>query len=201
LGRFGATSQVESLPVTDHGLDAVRATLRKMAAIIRKYSSDATTVNFARTICVTAGVRDQRKARRQCITALQNWVRDHIAYFYDPLDTELLQTPPQTLTIGTGDCDDKTILLMAALRSIGYDTELLAVGGIGRGWDPNPGNPIDPTQPPPFSHVLGAVKLNGTETGHLPPFLDGWCVLETIVAGAAPGYKPPGVRVLMPFHV
>jgi hypothetical protein len=200
LGRFGTVSQMESLPVTDGGLDAVRATLRKMAAIVKKYSSDATTLNFARSLCVAAGVRDQRQARKQCITVLQNYVRDHIAYFYDPRNTELLQTPPQTLTIGTGDCDDKTILLLAALESIGYETELLAVGGVGRGWDPNPGNAADPTAPPPFSHVLGAVRF-GSLNGRLPPFLDGWLTLETIVAGAQPGYKPPGVRVIMPFHV
>jgi transglutaminase-like putative cysteine protease len=200
LGRFGATSQLESLPLTDGGLDAVRATLRKMAAIIRKYASDATTANFAREICLFAGVRDQRQSKRLCIVALQNWVRDHIAYFYDPRNTELLQTPPQTLHIGTGDCDDKTILLLAALESIGYETELLAVGGVGRGWSADPGNPADPSQPPPFSHVLGAVRF-GPLTGKLPPFLDGWLTLETIVHGAAPGYKPPGVRVIMPFHI
>jgi hypothetical protein len=103
LGRFGTVSQMESLPVTDGGLDAVRATLKKMAAIIRKYASDATTLNAARSICVSAGVTDQRQASKRCITLLQNWVRDAVAYFYDPRDTELLQTPPQTLHIGTGD--------------------------------------------------------------------------------------------------
>ncbi len=200
LGRFGTVSQMESLPLTDGGLDAVRATLKKMAAIIRKYSSDATTLNAARTLCVQSGVTDQRQARKKCIATLQGWVRDHIAYFYDPRDTELLQTPPQTLAIGTGDCDDKTILLLAMLMSIGYDTELLAVGGSGRGWGPDPGNPMDPSQPPPFSHVLGAVRF-GPLNGRLPPFLDGWLTLETIVAGAQPGYKPAGVRVIMPWRI
>lgn len=200
LGRFGTVSQIEDLPATDNGLDAVRATLRKMAAIIRKYSADATTLNMARALCVDAGVTDQRQARKTCITVLQNFVRDQIAYFYDPRTTELLQTPPQTLAIGTGDCDDKTILLLAMLESIGYETELLAVGGIGKGWDPSPGNPVDPAQPPPFSHVLGAVRY-GPLTGRLPPFLDGWLTLETIVHGAQPGYKPPGVRVIMPLNL
>lgn len=195
LGRFGATPsyQQESLPVTDNGIDAVRATLRKMAAIIRKYSTDATTANWARSLCVAAGVRDQRQQRRQCITVLQNWVRDHIAYFYDPRHAEWLQTPPQTLSIGTGDCDDKTILLLAMLESINYETQLLALGGRGRGWDPSPGNAQDPLQPPPFSHVMGAVRCSTARNGWLP--------LETIVTGAQPGYMPTGVHVLMPFHV
>lgn len=200
LGLFGVTSQVESLPETDNGLDAVRATLRKMAAIIRKYSTDVTTLNAARAVITGCGIRDFRSEKRQAITCLQNAVRDGIVYVYDPRNAELLQTPPQTLAIGTGDCDDKTILLMAMLESCGQQTELLAVGGSGQGWQADPGNPDDPSAPPPYSHVLGAVRY-GPLTGRLPPFLDGWLTLETIVPGAAPGYKPPGIRVLMPWRI
>lgn len=200
LGRFGATHQVESLPVTDNGLDAVRATLSKMAAIIRKYRTDVTTLNWARQLIVACGIKDLRQSKRAAITCLQNWVRDHIVYVYDPNGAELLQTPPQTLAIGTGDCDDKTLLLLAMLESIGLETELLGVGGSGAGWASDPGNPSDPSLPPPYSHVLGAVRY-GPMTGRLPPFLDGWLTLETIVPGAPPGYKPPGIRVLMPWRI
>lgn len=199
LGRFGLTAQTESLPETDGGLDAVRATLAKMAAIVRKYSSDATTLTAARNIAVAAGVKDTRTQRKQAINALQGWVRDTIAYFHDPRQAELLQTPPYTLSVGTGDCDDKTILLAAMLESIGFETELLAVGGTGQGWDPSCDGP-DPYTPPSFSHVLGAVRY-GPMTGKLPAFLDGWLTLETIIAGAPPGYKPPGIRVYMPWRI
>lgn len=198
LGRFGATHQVESLPVTDNGLDAVRATLVKMRAIIRKYRTDVTTGRTARQLIVSCGIKDLRAQKKQAITCLQNWVRDQIIYVYDPNGAEWLQTPPETLSIGTGDCDDKTILLLAMLESIGFDTELLAVGGNGAGWQINPGP--DTGQPPPYSHVLGAVRF-GALTGRLPPFLDGWLTLETIVPGAPPGYRPPGIRVLMPWRI
>lgn len=199
LGRFGATHQVESLPVTDNGLDAVRATLGKMRAIIRKYRTDVTTGRFARQLIVGCGIKDLRQSRKQAITCLQNWVRDHIVYVYDPNGAEWLQTPPETLSIGTGDCDDKTLLLLSLLESIGFETELLAVGGSGAGWQADPGNVQDPASPPPYSHVLGAVRY-GPTTGRLPPFLDGWLTLETIVPGAPPGYKPPGIRVIMPWR-
>lgn len=192
-GAGDTPAQVESLPITDGGVDAVRATLRKMSAIIRKYSSDVTTLNAARHILVMAGLADQRPQKKLAITALQNWVRDHIVYVYDPREVELLQTPPQTLSIGTGDCDDKTILLLAMLESINFETELLAVGGVGSAWGNEPG------EPPNFSHVLGAVRF-GPVTGRLPPFLDGWLTLETIVPGAPPGYRPPGIRVIMPWR-
>lgn len=207
VGAFGETalsvpaagpSHLESLPTTDNGLDAVRATLRKMAAIIRKYSSDVTTLNAARTILVNCGIQDQRTSRKLAISCLQAWVRDNIVYVYDPADAELLQTPPQTLSIGTGDCDDKVMLLLAMLRSINFEVELLAVGGCGAGWAEVCS--ADPTVPPPYSHVLGAVRC-GALTGRGPEWLDGWLTLETIVAGAAPGYKPPGMQVVMAWRV
>jgi transglutaminase-like putative cysteine protease len=198
FGRFGLVSQLESLPVTDNGLDAVRATLRKMAAIIRKYSSDVTTLNTARQILTANGITDIRPQKKQAIAALQGWVRDHIVYVYDPRNTELLQTPPQTLSIGTGDCDDKTMLLLAMLESVGFTTELLAVGGTGAGWQSDCGGSTG--APPPYSHVLGAVRY-GALTGRYPKFLDGWVTLETIVPGARPGYMPPGVKVVMPYEI
>lgn len=195
----GRTVLVQTLPVTGNGLDAVRATLDQMVRLVRKYRSDQTTAETARMILRAGGITDQRAQRRQAITLLQNWVRDRIAYVYDPTETEWVQTPPKTLSLGTGDCDDKIVLLLALLESVGYNTELLAVGGEGQGWDPSCAPPA-PGMLPAYSHVLGAVRY-GPVTGRLPDFLDGWLTLETIVKGAGPGYKPPGVRVIMPRRV
>lgn len=195
----GTTAISDTLPMTAGGLDAVRKTLKMMAAIIRKYRSDQTTAETARNILRMGGIVDIRTQRRQAITLLQNWVRDRIAYVYDPRDVEWIQTPPKTLSLGTGDCDDKITLLLALLESVGFTTELLAVGGEGDGWDPT-GAAQAPGEPPAYSHVLGAVRY-GAMTGKLPPFLDGWLWLETIVKGANPGYKPAGIRIVMPYHV
>jgi transglutaminase-like putative cysteine protease len=112
---------------------------------------------------------------------------------------EYIRTPPETLKQGVGDCDDKTVLVLALLEGVGFETELLAVGGEGKGWDPSCYSGI-PGVPPAYSHVLGAVRF-GPQTGNLPPFLDGWLTLETIVAGKGPGWKPPGVRVIMPWRI
>lgn len=203
LGAFGdaesAVSLTDTLPVTDGGLDAVRKTLRMMAAIIRKYTSDATTGNAAREILISGGIRDIRAQRRQAIHLIHQWVRDNIVYVYDPLGVEQLQTPPQTLKIRTGDCDDKVILELTLLASVGFDTELLGVGGEGHGWDPACG-PQYPGGLPAYSHVIGGVKF-GRPTGRLPPFLDGWLTLDPIVRGSLPGWKPPGIRVIMPWHI
>lgn len=199
LQSLGAVAIVDSLPMTDGGLDAVRKTLKLMAAIVRKYGSDVTTVNTSTDILKGAGIRDLRLQRRQAIGILQAWVRDRIAYFYDPVDTELVRTPPETLKRGVGDCDDKTVLLLAMLRAVGFETELLGVGGEGRGWDPSCAPPI-PGGLPAYSHVLGAVKY-GKPTGRRPGFLDGWLILETIVPAAGPGWRPPGIRVIMPWRI
>jgi transglutaminase-like putative cysteine protease len=199
-----AVAITNTLPVTNGGLDAVRATLKYMAALVRKYRSDVTTLNTA-TAILRSGygglppITDMRTQRKQAITILQNWVRDKIAYFYDPRDTELVRTPPETLKRGVGDCDDKTVLLLAMLEAVGFTTELLGVGGEGKGWDPSCASPA-PGVPPAYSHVLGAVQF-GQPAGRLPPFLDGWLPVETIVSGKGPGWKPPGIKVIMPWRI
>ena len=228
LGFVGASPQdykVDSLPITDNGLDAVRATLKKMAALVRRYSADVTTGTHARNILRSGGITDVRKHRqaRSSVALLQHWVRDEIAYVYDPIDVEWIQTPPQTLSLGTGDCDDKAILLSAMLESVGFQTQFLAVGGVGPGWQSDTLGPTDGTyeesggaddipgenlsadgvpvgQAPPFSHVLTSVKL-GAPTGRRPWYLDGWTPLETIVDGAEPGWLPPGIAVILPWRV
>jgi len=200
LSSLGSIALSDSLPVTDNGLDAVRKTLKLMAALIRKYRTDLTTLNTATAVLRAGGITDMRTQKRTAIATLQGWVRDHIAYFYDPRETELVRTPPETLLRGVGDCDDKTVLLLSMLESVGFETELLAVGGLGQGWDPGCA-PQVPGQPPAYSHVLGAVRFGPLRGGNLPPFLDGWLMLETIVAGKGPGWRPPGIRVIMPWHI
>lgn len=195
---LGISSRLEPLPGGNNGLDAVRATLRKMVAIVRKYSSDMTTIATATGIIRQAGITDTRPQRYQVIKAIQNWVRDNIGYVHDPAGIEMLQTPPATLARGYGDCDDKTILICALLKALGFETELLGVGGVGAGWDT--GCEVDENGNPEYSHVLAAVRYGAT-TGKKPPFLDGWLTLETIVPGAAPGWFPRGVRVIMPARI
>lgn len=191
-----ASSQLSTLPVTDHGLDAVRSTLKQMVAIARRYRADVTTIDAASSLIRACGIADVRSQKLSVINCIQNAVRDHIVYVPDPNEVEMLQTPPRTLSRGMGDCDDKSILVATLLETLGFSTEFLAVGGVGDGW----GNDCADTDTPPYSHVLAAVQY-GPKIGKLPSFLDGWLTLETIVPGAPPGYFPPGVRVIMPARV
>lgn len=170
----------------------MRRTLRDMVAIVRKYRSDAGTINVARQVLTASGIRDVRSMKAAAITAEQQFVRDTIAYVPDPRDVEMLQTPPQTLSIGTGDCDDKSILVACLLETIGFTTRFMAVGGLGAEWA-NGGDDWcgSPDSTPPYSHVLAQVRMGGNS----------WLCLETIVAGAVPGWCPPGIDVLMVAHV
>lgn len=57
------------------------------------------------------------------------WVYDNITYEAEP-ETNLYddwQTPEETLILGTGDCEDFTILAMYLLDLIGIDSEMLLV--------------------------------------------------------------------------
>lgn len=178
---------LDTLPETDGGLDAVRKTLRLMVAITRKYRTDAACVNVARQILVARGIRDVRHEKPLSIRHLHCWVRDTIIYCPDPQDVELLQTPPQTLTIGTGDCDDKAMLVATLLATCGFATRFKAVGGVGSEWS---GNEADEGEDPGYSHVFAEVRL-GTR----------WLGLDTIVSTSTPGWEPPNIGCLMVAHV
>jgi transglutaminase-like putative cysteine protease len=162
------TSHLNELPP---GVNGVRATLKRMVAIVRRYKTDETTIGAARSILKAAAT--ERDTGRM-IAALQGWVRDKIMYVADPADLEMIQTPPRTLTIRTGDCDDKAILLATFLESVGLKTRFEAIGVNGG----------------PYSHVLLSVRYG-----------KGWLPLETIVPGAPPGWFPPDATCLMVAHV
>jgi hypothetical protein len=63
------------------------------------------------------------------IEAIHNWVRDTIRYVKDPVSQETLSYPEETAFNSlAGDCDDKTILEMALLGSIGLRSYPVVIG-------------------------------------------------------------------------
>lgn len=181
---------LDSLPGTDGGLDAVRKTLRDMVAIVRKYRTDVTSVTLARQILVSQGIRDARREKPACIRFLHCWVRDSIIYMPDPQEVEMLQTPPRTIEVGTGDCDDKAILLATLLATIGFATRFKAVGGVGAEWSGDENDEGGEADTVPYTHVFSEVRL-GTR----------WLPCDTIVANSTPGWEPPNIGCLMVAHV
>lgn len=62
------------------------------------------------------------------VNAVFEYVRDHIRYTRDPVYFESIATPDQVLSLGYGDCDDKSTLLAAMLESVGYATRFIVAG-------------------------------------------------------------------------
>lgn len=69
------------------------------------------------------------------------WVRDHIRYVKDPVDTleggrvngiEYLSTPRAVLRTASGDCDDQAVLLASMLGAIGHPSRFVAVAMNGK---------------------------------------------------------------------
>lgn len=177
LGALGALGDVEgsspvpfklgTIPSGDAG---VAATLRLMVDMVLQYRAAPVVRLTAQRLVSGCAERD-----RAChVRTLQGWVRDSITYLPDVRDVETLQTPDLTLSMGSGDCDDKAILLASLLESIGFPTRFCAVGVRGG----------------PFSHVSAQAMLG-----------KGWLNLETIVPGVAAGWFPPDASCLMLAHV
>jgi transglutaminase-like putative cysteine protease len=102
------------------------------------------------------GVRDGRDVRA-LTAALQGWVQQHIRYLREEPDT--LVHPARTLEWGVGDCDDMSILLGTALRSVRIPVRLVLLG-----WSKEPG-------PIPLRHVYTEAQVEGR-----------WTPLETVRA-------------------
>lgn len=137
-----------------------------MVALARKYQRDVTLVRKARDITD----RCPERAARAQVQCLQAWVRDHIKYVNDPRLIEMLQTPVETLRIGTGDCDDKATLLATLLETMGFTTRFVAVA------EDVPGVQAQ------YNHVMAQVRLG-------PSFVN----LETILPGVGVGWFPSNI--------
>ena len=62
------------------------------------------------------------------ISALLRWVQRNIRYTMDIRGVETIQTPPNTLRLKAGDCDDMSMLLASLLESVNHPTRFVAIG-------------------------------------------------------------------------
>jgi len=162
LGRLSPPSALSGIP---DGVAGTRATLKIMSRLVKQFKVDAGLNLYTLDLLRSFGVKQYDEAGE--IRALQNFVRDAIAYRKDIEGIETVRDPTITLEYGAGDCDDKSVLLCTLAATVGYETEFIALGFDGEY----------------FSHVMGAVRL-GTR----------WIPCETIVPGVQPGWFPQGVR-------
>lgn len=157
------THTLQALPNSQSG--ATRQTLYVMREITRYWRKHPRIRDLAKRI-----VRRCPEKHWPCqLARLHAWVRDRVKYMRDVRGVETVQTPDKTLADGSGDCDDKSVLLAALIESIGHPARFVAVG-------PHPGT---------FSHVLVEARLGPR-----------WVPLETTEKWPM-GRAPRGVKSRM----
>lgn len=63
--------------------------------------------------------------------AVYQWVRERVKYWQDTAGVETIQSPPITLALGIGDCDDLSVLAATMLQAAGVKTKWLLFGYTG----------------------------------------------------------------------
>lgn len=107
-----------------NGMSGVRDTLYYMRALARDGSKSAQIRNSAVCLIWLQPARNELHE----IESIFNFVRDSIRYVRDPLCFESVATPEQVISLGYGDCDDKSTLLASMLESVGYPTRFVVAG-------------------------------------------------------------------------
>ncbi len=100
------------------------ATLKIMRNVTRRYKSHLT----IRVLAQKLTRRLPQKNYTAEAAILHQFVKNKIRYVKDIRGVETIQTPVQTLQLGSGDCDDKSILVASLLESIGHPTRFVACG-------------------------------------------------------------------------
>ena len=124
---------------------AFSATTQIMGEMIRHYAKHP---EIRRAAIYIAGPAPER-ADLQIIDRIFTFVRDGIKYRNDIRDVETLQTPPETLRLQAGDCDDQVMLLNALIEAVGYHTRFVCISD-------RPGGHA-------YTHVYSQVKGPGGE--------------------------------------
>lgn len=130
------SSQLSGIP---EGRDGVKATLKAMRQLVLEGRKNPRIIILARRLCNGLPPKDYLGEAR----LLHAFVRDKIRYVRDPRGVETIVQPDKLLDIGSGDCDDKSVLVASMLEALHHPCRFLAVGGF-------PGR---------FSHVLVQTKV------------------------------------------
>ena len=125
---------------------------KELWKIIEQYTGNTVLVEFAAKLIKLNNVpaRDEKSLVRY----IQLFVQNHIKFFREY--PERWQSPLQTLALGIGDCDDKTILTASLLRTFRIPVQLVFLRFKKAGKEP-------------YSHVYPRAEINGK-----------WLAVETV---------------------
>lgn len=105
-------------------------TLRLMAHFCRRDAGNQELRNVAHRIIGSIAGHDFSGE----IRALYEFCRDQIRYRKDPVDVERVQDALRTLQFGSGDCDDKSVLLATLLATCGHRARFCVSGPAPGQW-------------------------------------------------------------------
>lgn len=106
------------------GPSGTHVTLKLMAGLVNQFKRDPLMRDTA--ISLVAGLRPRDWSGEA--RAIYEYVRDRIRFVRDISGVETLQTPPVTMELEAGDCDDKSTLLATLLETIDHPTRFVATG-------------------------------------------------------------------------
>lgn len=110
-----------SLPM---GTRSARATIAAMRRLVNTWKTSPEIINAAQSIVFLT----PRKDAIAELTALFEWVRDHVRYTADVYGVEVLSNPWLTLQRRVGDCDDSSTLFATLAEAVGYPTRFVIAG-------------------------------------------------------------------------
>lgn len=145
------------------GKDGVIQTLSIMAGQVQLYKSNPHIRDLA--VKILGPINGNQKDYVGQIRSLFEFVQCAIGYVRDIRGVETIQSPLYTLQIGSGDCDDKSVLLATLIECIGFPTRFLAMG----------------FKPNTYCHVICEVFLSGE-----------WISLDA-TENKPMGWKPPNI--------
>lgn len=158
------------LHIIPGGVAGVRATLSIMVKLTHQGRKDPGVIALAEQVTKVCPAQDF-----SCeVGALFQWVKKHIRYVRDPRDVEKINTAERTLRVGTGDCDDMSVLLASLLEAVNNKTRFWVLA-------------FDSGD---YEHVVTQVRA-GVE----------WITLDPTVSYSNVGWTPPGITRRMQAHV
>lgn len=99
-------------------------TLRLMRSLVDDWSKTAFMVEAARAIVEHAGAKSFQDEAR----AIWQWIRRGVAYRLDPVDTQWIQDPFETMAkTKAGNCANMAVLAGTLLQALGHPVSIQAV--------------------------------------------------------------------------
>jgi transglutaminase-like putative cysteine protease len=144
--------ELNGVSITRGSLPLGVAGTRKTLAMMQRLAQDGAKQLPVREAAISI-VRDSGVSghdRLGALRALFEFVRDRIYFVGDVAGVETLQSPRYTLSIGAGDCDDRSTLLAALARAIGIPVRFRVIAA-------------NRSRPSQFSHVYLVAQVGGRD--------------------------------------